>query len=101
MRSISVYDLKPLLDPGAVQVVDVREPSEYAEGHVPGAASIPLATVPLRMAEIDRDRPVHLICAAGGRSAQAAQYLNEHGFDTLNVEGGTNGWIEARFPVER
>ena len=101
MRSISVQDLKPFVDAAAVQVVDVREPSEYAEGHVPGAVSMPLATVPVRFAEIDRDRPVHLVCAVGGRSAQAAQYLDEQGFDTVNVTGGTGDWVTAGFPVDR
>ena len=101
MRSISVQDLKALLDQGGVQVVDVREPAEYAEGHVPGAASMPLATVPLRFAEIDRDLPVHLICAVGGRSAQAGQYLDQQGFDTVNVEGGTVDWVSAGFPADR
>lgn len=101
MRSISVQDLKPLVDAADVQVVDVREPYEYVEGHVPGAASMPLSTLPVRFAELDRHRPVHLVCAVGGRSAQAAAYLDQQGFDTVNIDGGTSDWVAAGFPVDR
>ncbi len=123
MRAVSVHDLKAALDAtggegvgrdsgatgsavggvlgGDLLVVDVREPWEYAEGHVPGALPMPLATVPQRAGELPVERPIYLVCAVGGRSGQAAAYLSRLGLDAVNVEGGTEGWIAAGYPVDR
>jgi rhodanese-related sulfurtransferase len=84
---------------GAV-VVDVREPDEYVHGHVPGAVSMPLGTVPARHPELPRDQPVYLVCAVGARSMQAAMYLSRLGYDVRNVAGGTSDWISAGLPLE-
>lgn len=101
-RSITVHDLKAVLaGPGERPVVvDVREPWEYAEGHVPGARPVPLATVPARAGDLPTDRPVYLICAVGARSGQAAAYLARLGLEAVNVEGGTSEWLAAGYPVE-
>lgn len=105
MRTVTVHDLKAALDAGGAHVVDVREPEEYAEGHVPGARLAPLSTVPGLLAqpgsELPAGRPVYLVCAVGGRSAQAARYLCQHGIDAVNVDGGTQEWVAAGYPVER
>ncbi|MGH8894335.1 MAG: rhodanese-like domain-containing protein [Actinomycetes bacterium] len=101
MRSASIHDLKAALDGGEVEVVDVREPYEFAEGHVPGARLVPLRTVPQHVPEFSTDRPVFFICQVGARSAQAAQFLAHHGVDAVNVEGGTGDWVAAGYPVER
>jgi rhodanese-related sulfurtransferase len=102
VRSISVHDLKATLAGASdTHVVDVREPEEYAGGHVPGARLVPLATVPVRLAEFPTDRPVYLVCAVGGRSFQAAQYLAQRGIDAVNVDGGTGEWVAAGYPVHR
>lgn len=82
-----------------VPVIDVREPEEYVEGHVPGAPLIPLATVPERIAEIPADGPVLIICKSGGRSRNAAEFLRTQGIDAINVAGGTVDWIKAGHPV--
>jgi rhodanese-related sulfurtransferase len=84
-----------------VEVIDVREPYEYVEGHVPGARLVPLATVPQLVGALPLDRPVYLVCAVGGRSAQAAMYLSRSGVDAVNVEGGTGDWAAAGYPLER
>jgi rhodanese-related sulfurtransferase len=104
MRSVTVHDLKAALDgagPAAPVVIDVREPDEYAEGHVPGAELVPLRTVPQRMAELPADQPVYLVCAVGGRSAQAAGFLAARGVDAVNVDGGTHEWMSSGYPVQR
>lgn len=80
-------------------IIDVREPHEYAGGHIPGAELIPLAMVPLRVADVPTDRPVYVVCASGGRSAQAAQFLGARGVDARTVAGGTNDWVAAGRPV--
>jgi len=107
MRTVSVHDLKSALDAAGgdgkeqVEVIDVREPWEYAEGHVPGARPVPLASVPQLVGELPTDRPVYLVCQVGARSAQAAAFLAHHGVDAVNVDGGTGEWVAAGLPVER
>jgi rhodanese-related sulfurtransferase len=101
VRSVSVRELKAALDAGPANVVDVRAPEEYAEGHVPGAALMPLMTVPARMGELPTEGPVYLVCAVGARSAQAAQFLAAQGLDAVNVDGGTVEWAAAGYPLER
>jgi rhodanese-related sulfurtransferase len=58
-----------------------------------------MALVPVRLEEIPRDRTVYVICHSGGRSAQAATWLNQQGFQTVNVEGGTAAWAMSGRPV--
>ncbi len=101
MRTVSIHDLKTVLDAGAADVVDVREPAEYAAGHVPGARLVPLATVPQAAGELPTDRPVYLVCQSGARSGQAAAFLARQGVDAVNVDGGTGDWVAAGYPVER
>jgi rhodanese-related sulfurtransferase len=99
MRTVTVHELKTALDEGAV-VIDVREPEEYAAGHVPGAALVPLATVPHCLDDLPGTRPLFVVCAVGGRSAQAVAFLAAHGVDAVNVDGGTNDWVAAGYPVQ-
>jgi rhodanese-related sulfurtransferase len=80
-------------------VVDVRESREYRPGHVPGAHNVPLSLLPVRMNELPMDRPVYVICQAGGRSAQATELLRAVGIDATSVAGGTGEWIESGRPV--
>ncbi|KES07801.1 sulfurtransferase [Streptomyces toyocaensis] len=79
--------------------VDVREPDEYAAGHVPGARLMPLRTVPARCAELPAGRPVYVICASGNRSRTAADWMNSRGLDACSVTGGTRGWARGGRPV--
>lgn len=83
------------------QLVDVREDWEYNEGHLPGARHIPLGQIPERFGELDRTKPLVVVCAAGGRSAKACQYLEGQGFpDLTNVAEGTKGWAKRGLPIE-
>jgi rhodanese-related sulfurtransferase len=93
-------DVDQLAAAGEVVVVDVREPGEYVQGHVPSAVLMPMGQLPSRMAELDRSRPVYLVCASGGRSSAMTDVLRSHGFDARSVAGGTNAWIQSRRPVE-
>lgn len=76
-------------------MIDVREPDEYVDGHVPGATLIPLATVPDRVSEVPAEGEVLIICKVGGRSRKAAEVLRAEGIDAVNVAGGTLAWIDA------
>jgi glyoxylase-like metal-dependent hydrolase (beta-lactamase superfamily II)/rhodanese-related sulfurtransferase len=83
-------------------VVDVREPHEYAAGHIPGAVSIPQADLAMRLAEIPKDRELLMVCAGGGRSLRSGQFLQRQGYENVtNLAGGTNDWVKAGHPVER
>ncbi|MEZ5246116.1 MAG: rhodanese-like domain-containing protein [Acidimicrobiales bacterium] len=71
------------------QLIDVREPSEFSEGTLPGATNIPLGELPSRLGELDTERRVVLLCRSGGRSANAAAFLANAGFaDVVNLAGG-------------
>jgi glyoxylase-like metal-dependent hydrolase (beta-lactamase superfamily II)/rhodanese-related sulfurtransferase len=84
------------LPPEAV-LLDVREPQEYAEGHVPGARNLPQADLATRLNEVPRDRPIYVICQGGFRSLRAAQFLSQMGFtDIASVKGGTEAWRAAK-----
>lgn len=76
-------------------VIDVREPDEYVEGHVPGAPLMPSGTVADRVGEVPGEGQVLVICKSGGRSAKAAELLRARGIDAINVAGGTSAWIDA------
>lgn len=84
---------------GDGQVIDVRTAEEYAAGHVAGSQFMPLFAVPLRMTELDRRRPVYIVCQSGGRAGQAGQYLEEHGYDVRVLGGGLAAWTAEGRPV--
>ena len=98
MNQITVDALAALNQP---TLVDVREPDEYDAGHVPSAVNLPLSELPARLAEVPTGTPVHVICQAGGRSARATELLTSHGVDAINVDGGTNAWIQQGHPLEK
>src|ERR1700694_431740 len=103
VHSIDVTQLRQRLkaEP-APFLLDVREPWEYQQGHVPGAQLIPLGELEQRVNEVPRDRPVLAICHSGQRSLAAAGYLIQLGYSTVsNVDGGTAAWIEHGYAVER
>jgi rhodanese-related sulfurtransferase len=91
---VTVNELAALQD---VLVVDVREVDEYVEGHLPGAINLPLSSFVDTFTQIPISDTVFVICAAGGRSARACEFLSqtsEFGNSQLvNVLGGTNAWI--------
>lgn len=97
---IGVDDLEALLASGCV-LVDVREDDEFEAGHIPGARHLPLAEVPERQGEIPAAGTVYVVCAVGGRSARAVEYLRAKGIDAVNVAGGTQGWIDSGREVHR
>ena len=82
-------------------VVDVREPEEYRNGHVPGAHLIPLGQVPARLSDIPADQTVYVICAHGVRSLTAAAVMAAAGRDVRSVAGGTLGWARRGLPLVR
>ncbi|MCH8949922.1 MAG: rhodanese-like domain-containing protein [Chloroflexi bacterium] len=99
---ITVAEAKQMLD-GDAHIIDVRDPHEYAGGHVPGAALIPVNSVFERREELPKDGTIIFVCATGQRSALACEMAAAAGFqaDALyNLEGGTDAWLQAGEPVE-
>lgn len=80
-----------------VALIDVREPDEYDQAHVPGAILIPLATLPERLDELPTG-VLHVICRSGARSHRAAEWLVGQGREAVNVAGGTLAWVESGKP---
>jgi rhodanese-related sulfurtransferase len=82
-------------------LIDVRENWEYAHRRVPGALHIPMGQLPMRLSELDSNRPVAVICEHGSRSQSAAAFLGEHKFQVIyNVIGGTDNWASSGLPIE-
>ncbi|HEY9328694.1 MAG TPA: rhodanese-like domain-containing protein [Streptomyces sp.] len=100
MREVQLDVFVAELADGAF-VIDVREFDEYATGHVPGALSLPLPALGAALGELPADRPVHVICASGNRSAWAAEHLAGFGVDAVSVVGGTAGWARTGRPLLR
>ncbi|MFN0092747.1 MAG: rhodanese-like domain-containing protein [Acidimicrobiales bacterium] len=76
-------------------LIDVREPHEYEEAHVPGAVLIPLGELAERLGEVPNEGEVCVICRSGARSLRAAELLRANGVEAVNVAGGTLAWIES------
>ena len=86
--------------PAEAVLIDIREPGEYAHGHVPGAINLPQADLASRLSEVPRDRPVLMLCERGARSLRAAQFLIQMGVDrAVSVKGGTAAWRAAGKPL--
>ncbi len=99
---ITVEEAKEMIEQGDVQVIDVREPDEFRQGHVPAARLIPVNTVLMRRGELNHDREIIFVCAVGQRSALACEMAAALGLERLyNLEGGTDAWIKAGLPVEQ
>jgi molybdopterin/thiamine biosynthesis adenylyltransferase/rhodanese-related sulfurtransferase len=96
---ITVQELKGRLENGnKVSVLDVREPHEYEVANI-GARLIPLAELPERLVELDRDETLAVHCKTGGRSARAVKLLRDAGFQNVyNVKGGIDAWSEEIDP---
>ncbi|HZK51784.1 MAG TPA: MBL fold metallo-hydrolase [Actinomycetota bacterium] len=98
---LSVGTLKRLMDDSAMTVLDVRQPAEWAEGHIPGARFITGAEIPERLNEVSTTEPLAVVCGSGYRSAVIASFLRAHGHnDVRSVIGGMSAWRNAGLPTE-
>jgi adenylyltransferase/sulfurtransferase len=97
---VDAAEARRLLAEGA-QLIDVREPWEWAVVRIPGAVLIPMREVPARLSEIDPARPVVVQCATGVRSAQVTRALRAAGYaGAVNLAGGIVDWENRAFPIE-
>lgn len=99
--STDLTDLAERLAQGSVYVLDVRQPSEWRQGHIHGSRNVPLMQVKSRLATLPRDMTIVTVCASGHRSAAAARTLRRSGHQVENLKGGMHAWSRAALPVER
>ncbi|WP_240550143.1 rhodanese-like domain-containing protein [Candidatus Roseilinea sp. NK_OTU-006] len=97
--SVNISKAAALRDAGAF-MLDVREPFEYAEYHMPGAVLIPLGELTGRLNEVPKDRPVVVVCRSGNRSQVGRNILKQAGFTAVtSMDGGMRAWRNAGLPV--
>ena len=98
---MNIEDLRKQLQEGNknMQVLDVRETSEWEEGHIPGAIHIPFHQLRDHLDDVASNRPVATICESGTRSSIAASILKAEGFGPVNVMGGMGAWTKAGYEV--
>jgi rhodanese-related sulfurtransferase len=110
VREIGPKEALALSQTGDWLVLDVREPDEYAEGHLPGSINIPRGFLEVR-ADLEhykrdprlesRDQRILCYCGGGHRSALAAKVLQEMGFkEAISMREGWTGWTERGLPQE-
>ena len=96
---IEVTEVHGLLKQGAT-LIDVREPHEWASGHVKEAKLVPLRTLDRELSKLRADRTVMFICRSGHRAARATDKAQQAGLKALNVRGGMIQWTRAGLPVK-
>ncbi|MFQ5933192.1 MAG: rhodanese-like domain-containing protein [Dehalococcoidia bacterium] len=100
-KRITAKGAKELMEEGDTAVIDVRNPDEYATGHIPGAKLIPVNDLFSRVDELDKDKRLLFVCSVGVRSALACEVAAACGYtDLYNIEGGTDAWIDNQYQVE-
>lgn len=97
---VNVAELDRMLDEDAVTLIDIRNPGEQELGIIPGAISIPLAHLRVRLAQVPTGKPIVVYCAGGWRSSVAASLLRAEGFGQVSdLAGGYKAWAEAHATV--
>jgi len=98
--TVSVHDVTDHTS-GDWVVLDVREPYEWAAGHIEGALHIPMGDIPTRVGELDPQARTLVVCHVGARSARVTAWLHQQGFDVANLAGGMDAWEGAKRPTVR
>ncbi len=89
---VNITRASELRDAGAF-VLDVREPHEWVEGHIPGSTLIPLGELPARVAEVPKDKQILVVCRSGNRSQSGRDILVQAGFTNVtSMDGGVVQW---------
>lgn len=93
MKQITAKEVENLLNEGkTLNIVDVREADEVANGKIPHAIHIPLGLLEFKVQDLDKSKEYITVCRSGARSGRAAQYLESRGFNILNMTGGMLAW---------
>jgi rhodanese-related sulfurtransferase len=98
-QEISVSEAAAWRQNGAF-VLDVRQPEEWNEAHIPGATLIPLGELENRLDEVPQDQEVVVVCRSGNRSATGRDILRQAGYEQVtSMAGGLNQWKAGGYPV--
>ncbi|MYN19269.1 rhodanese-like domain-containing protein [Duganella sp. BJB488] len=103
-KRASAQEVTLLINRSKATVVDVREATEFAAGHLPDAKNIPLGELSKRIGELDKfkSKSVVLVCQSGARANSAAGVLAKAGFaDVVNLDGGIAAWQKAGLPLAK
>jgi rhodanese-related sulfurtransferase len=103
-NSLSTTQATLLINREDAQIIDVREPAEYAAGHLPDSRNIPVGALEERISEIEKlkDSPVILLCQSGVRSSGACTKLAKLGFSKVHsLDGGIEAWVQAGLPIKK
>jgi hydroxyacylglutathione hydrolase len=100
-EQITVHELRQRLGRDGLSVLDVRQPAEWADGHIPGATFVTGAELPERLGDVPDAPAVATVCGSGYRSSVAASLLAANGRTVVNVLGGMAAWNAADYPTER
>lgn len=93
MKEITAKEVEVLVNESKIlNLIDVREDDEIAEGKIPGAIHIPLGSVELRMHELDKSKDYIMVCRSGGRSGRATEFLESQGYNVINMQDGMLAW---------
>jgi rhodanese-related sulfurtransferase len=98
-EDVSPEEVRRLLDEGAVDLIDVREPYEREAGHIDGSRHVEIPALTAAAADMDRERPVVFYCRSGARSAMTTQAFRASGFDAFNLTGGLLAWVAKGLPI--
>ncbi|HEV7126428.1 MAG TPA: rhodanese-like domain-containing protein [Ktedonobacterales bacterium] len=101
VANVSPKEAQARQQAGAI-ILDVREPDEWADGHIAGATHIPLGSLGQRIAELDPSQEIIAVCHSGVRSTSAVRALQRIGFTQVkNLAGGMLAWVQDRLPVSK
>jgi rhodanese-related sulfurtransferase len=100
IKPLTAQQAHELISSGDIEIIDVRDPSEWSGGHLPGARLVPLEQLRASpKSALTRDG-VLFVCAAGVRSQTAARIAASHGLTTIyNLSSGTRGWVNAGYAL--
>ena len=93
MKEMTAKEVESLLNEGKkLNIIDVREVDEVTAGKIPGAMNMSLGLVEFRMHELDKSKEYIMVCQSGGRSGRATKFLEDWGYDVINMQGGMLAW---------
>lgn len=105
MKNINVLNANELIEKNSTnpnfELIDVRTPNEYKEGHLKNSILLPLDEIYKWSETLDKKKEYLIYCRSGGRSGVACNFLKEKGINAINMEGGILEWEEKEFTIEK
>jgi len=101
VTEIESYELQSQMESGSDFIlIDIRSEGEVARGVLPGAQHLPMHLIPMKLAELPKDKDIVLYCHSGARSYHACAYLKQQGYDNvINLRGGILAWARNGYDI--